>query len=230
MPWPWENDPNFKNLLWKAIKLITLNNLVFGMATSYIMVYVTKALCYKTMQEDIPGFWSYLFQMTFMLFMEDLTFYWGHRTLHHPKLYPHFHKIHHEFYNTISISSEYAHPVEFIIGNLGPVTAGSILLGSHTHIVVFIHFMCYRLIETLESHGGYEFPWAITRFVPLSCTSMYHNWHHFKNLGCYSSQFICWDSIFGTNQDYFKFIHKASKSGGKVRMHVLEDKAYDKYL
>ena len=124
--------------------------------------------------------------------------------------------------NTICISSEYDHPVEFLLGNLGPATLGAIILGDKAHVLTLTHFVCYRIVETIESHAGYEFPWAMTRFVPLSCTSMYHNWHHYKNLGNFGSMFIVWDSIWGTNQDYFKFVQKmkAENGGGKVRMQV----------
>ena len=61
-----------------------------------------------------------------------------------------------------------------------------------------------RLIETVESHGGYDFPWAMTRVFPLSVSSKYHNYHHLKNVGNYGSFFIIWDSIFGTNTQYYK--------------------------
>jgi sterol desaturase/sphingolipid hydroxylase (fatty acid hydroxylase superfamily) len=53
-----------------------------------------------------------------MIFCEDLMFYFSHRTLHTPWFYKKFHKVHHEFYNTVCISSEYAHPFEFLIGNV----------------------------------------------------------------------------------------------------------------
>ena len=46
-----------------------------------------------------------------MLFL-DTSFYWSHRLLHHPRLYKHFHKQHHEYRGTIGFAAEYAHFVE----------------------------------------------------------------------------------------------------------------------
>ena len=48
-----------------------------------------------------------------MIICEDFLFYFMHRLLHTPFMYKHVHKIHHEFYDTVSIVSYYSHPFEF---------------------------------------------------------------------------------------------------------------------
>lgn len=101
--------------------------------------------------------------------MEDFVFYWCHRALHTPYLYTKYHKDHHEFIDVVSICSEYAHPVEFLIGNLTPLIFGCVLLSNDIHIVTFAAFVMFRLVETVEKHGGYEFPWAMTQIIPLNC-------------------------------------------------------------
>jgi sterol desaturase/sphingolipid hydroxylase (fatty acid hydroxylase superfamily) len=45
------------------------------------------------------------------LFLEA-SFYWIHRALHHPTLYKHIHKQHHEYKGTIGFATEYATPAE----------------------------------------------------------------------------------------------------------------------
>lgn len=111
----------------------------------------------------------YIVQILFSIFCEDFMFYWSHRTLHLPWFYKNIHKVHHEWYNTVSISSEYAHPVEFLIGNTIPLFLGTFLLWGNAHILPLCVFISFRLIETVESHGGYEFPWALTRYIPMNC-------------------------------------------------------------
>jgi sterol desaturase/sphingolipid hydroxylase (fatty acid hydroxylase superfamily) len=54
----------------------------------------------------IPSYFELAWQIAFCMIAEDMSFYWVHRALHHPKLY-FLHKKHHEFYNTISIAAEY---------------------------------------------------------------------------------------------------------------------------
>ena len=60
-----------------------------------------------------------------------------------------------------------------------------------------------RLIETVEGHGSYDFPWMISWPVPFSACSKYNNYHHMKNIGNYGSLFIMLDAVFGTNSYYY---------------------------
>ena len=209
--WPWEYDPEFSKKLIKAIKLVAFNNLVCSPLFALINCS-TGLLDGRTKMEEIPSFWVYLCQIIFMAFSEDLMFYHCHRLLHHPKLYPYIHKVHHEFYDTICISSEYAHPIEYILGNLIPSGIGYMLFCGRAHHLSFLVFLSLRLIETVESHGGYDFPWAVTRIVPYNVSSKYHNYHHLKNIGNYGSFFILWDSIYGTNSHYYEELVQTDKN------------------
>ena len=210
-PWPWNYDPEFRSKIIKAIKLVSLNN--FVCAPMFVLINCsTGMLRGRTKMEEIPSFPVYMSQIVFMMFCEDFAFYHGHRLLHHPKLYPYIHKIHHEWYDTICLSSEYAHPVEYLLANMMPTGMGYILFAGRAHHLSFLVFVTLRLIETVESHGGYEFPWAMTRILPLCASSKYHNYHHLKNIGNYGSFFILWDSIWGTNSHYYKELLESDKT------------------
>jgi len=63
--------------------------------------------------EEIPSLGLLLIQLFWMFVCEDFAFYWSHRLLHHPKLYPYIHKVHHESKSTTSLSAVATHPVEY---------------------------------------------------------------------------------------------------------------------
>lgn len=202
-PWPWETDPEFKPKLYRAFKVVGFNVFVLIPLFNYVGVKY-DTLNYRMKHEEIPNFFVFCIQVIFMTMCEDFMFYHTHRLLHHPKLYPLIHKEHHKFFDTIVIASMNALPLEFLFANALPTTLGAILLNGRAHVLSQIAFSWIRLIETAESHGGYEFPWAVTRFVPLSITTKMHHYHHSHNVGCFATFFTIWDSIYGTHTDYYE--------------------------
>jgi sterol desaturase/sphingolipid hydroxylase (fatty acid hydroxylase superfamily) len=83
----------------------------------------------------------------------DFLFYGAHRALHSKALYAAVHKQHHAFVGTRSFAAEHAHPVEDILANYIPFSAGLLLCGAHFHLA-FVWFFC-RLTEVYESHSGW---------------------------------------------------------------------------
>ena len=146
---------------------------------------------------------------------EDFTFYFTHRFLHWGPIYKRIHKIHHSYKTTVGITAEYCHPVEFVFGNMLPSAIGPALLGPKAHIVTVFAWYVIRFGETLDGHCGYEFSWSPFRLIPLSGSAEYHDFHHSANVGNYSSFFCIWDTIFGTNKDYYTYLEERSKSTAK---------------
>jgi len=146
--------------------------------------------------------------MIFFMLCEDFFFYWAHRTLHSPWLYPIVHKQHHEYNTPVSIAAEYVHPIESIIANMIPFSVGMHLLGSKVHYVTWMMWLIVRTFETTDGHCGYEFSWSPFRLLPLSGSAKYHDFHHSHNLGNYGSFFTLWDTLMSTNNHYFKFLAK----------------------
>ena len=92
------------------------------------------------------------------------------RMFHHPLLYKHIHKTHHELTDPFGIASIYCHPVEHFVVNLLPVSLGPILLGSHLS-TAWLWFVVV-VATTTNSHSGYHLP-----FLP---SPEAHNYHHAK--------------------------------------------------
>jgi sterol desaturase/sphingolipid hydroxylase (fatty acid hydroxylase superfamily) len=115
--------------------------------------------------------------------LSDLLFYITHYIFHIPKFYK-YHKIHHQLTSPIGFSAIYAHPLEFVFGNILPVGLPLILLSTPNILAYIWTFL--SIIETiLKAHGGY------TNF------SEYHDIHHKLFKYNYGTSEI-WDSLFAT--------------------------------
>jgi len=82
-----------------------------------------------------------------------------------------------------------------------------VVLGKNCHIVTIGLWTIVRICEATDGHSGYEFSWSPYRLLPMSGSASYHDYHHTHNVGNYSSIFSIWDTVFGTDKDYY--IHRS---------------------
>jgi methylsterol monooxygenase len=141
-------------------------------------------------------------------FIEDFWFYWVHRLLHYGPFYKYIHKVHHEYAAPFGITAEYAHPIETIILGLG-TSLGPFLFGSH--LLTLWIWLVVRVIQTVDAHSGYNFPWSFNRFIPFYGGAEFHDYHHMAFVGNYSSTFTIWDKVFGTDSKYQLWKSKQTK-------------------
>ena len=131
-----------------------------------------------------------------------------HRLMHTSLMYGPFHKQHHSYTNVVSVAAEYFHPVDYFFISLLPASIGPNLLGKHLHITTYLAWIIWQTLESADSHAGYEFPFSPFRLLPFSGSASYHDYHHTHNTGNYSSYFTVWDTILGSNKEYFE--HQAN--------------------
>jgi len=83
------------------------------------------------------------------------------------------------------------------------------------HVGTILTWLLIRSLESHDGHSGYEFPWSPFRMIPFGADATYHNYHHSRNVGNYSSVMTVWDSIFNTNKDYYAYL-KGFEKGKKI--------------
>lgn len=211
-PWPWHTDP----VAWRALVIKATGVLLFNGNVLVLAVYLPLSKMglieqHATGAEEVPGTVELASQILLCMLCEDFTFYWTHRMLHWGPIYKHVHKMHHTFKTPVGIAAEYAHPIEFIFGNMLPSAIGPALLGPKAHIVTVFAWYLLRFGETLDGHCGYEFSWSPYRLIPLSGSAEYHDFHHSANVGNYCSFFCVWDTVFGTNKAYNQYVEEREK-------------------
>lgn len=159
---------DLKKLL-KAVKLVLFNQIVVGGGFSLVLYWVFKwrgCSC----GPELPSFHWVLFEIAVFSLVDEFGFYYSHRLFHHPSIYRHIHKIHHEWTAPIGIVSIYAHPLEHLIANVLPVAMGPLVMGSH--IATAWMWFSMALLTTVNTHSGYHLP-----FMP---SPEAHDFHHLK--------------------------------------------------
>ncbi|KAH7549989.1 hypothetical protein JRO89_XS13G0114500 [Xanthoceras sorbifolium] len=179
-----------------------------------VMIFSYPVFKYMGMQSSLPlPSWKVvLSQIIFYFILEDFVFYWGHRVLHTKWLYKHVHSVHHEYATPFGLTSEYAHPAEILFLGFATIVGPAI---TGPHLMTLWLWMVVRVLETVEAHCGYHFPWSLSNFIPLYGGADFHDYHHrllYTKSGNYSSTFVYMDWIFGTDKGYRKL--KALKSAG----------------
>lgn len=152
-----------------------------------------------------PSWWTMAWQLTSLFFIEDTWHYFGHRLLHSKALYKHVHKQHHKYAAPFGLTAEYAHPIEVAFTGTGTVGSPLLLayLGCDMHLVTVMAWISLRLVQAVDSHSGYEFPWSLHHFLPIWAGADHHDDHHHYFVGNYASSFRHWDYLLGTETPAF---------------------------
>ena len=156
--------------------------------------------------EDLPNSWTLAWQILFCMFVMDFFFFLTHMLLHKPYFYKRIHKTHHQYHQTVGFSAEYAHPIEFLIGNVVPFVIPCLILGPSMHYFTYWVWGTFRIANTVQAHSGYDFPWFPNDLCIFYSNATYHDYHHSHNVGNFGGTFHIWDTLFGTNNAYYRHI------------------------
>ena len=160
-------------------------NIMNILAWNYIITLV-----FMPMWMLLPSYkvvWYIKYILAFMIM--EIWFYYGHRMMHHRKLYK-WHNMHHEHIRPIGISGLYCSKVEMIMVNMASIMIPGRILGfNEWEIYVFAGLIS---LSVLKGHGGLQLcgicPWL---------SSETHDLHHLHMNVNYGVTYIL-DYIHGT--------------------------------
>jgi len=155
-----------------------------------------------------PKWYTHVWQIAVAYLCYDAMFYWSHRFMHHPKLYKHCHKIHHEYHTPIALGCAHHHFVEGLVQAFNwfiPISvAGWLNKGNGgLHESTLFYYNCFRWAETIDAHCGYELPFSPFKILPFCGGARGHDFHHREFNGNYGAT-IFWDRVCGTDKDFLK--------------------------
>jgi sterol desaturase/sphingolipid hydroxylase (fatty acid hydroxylase superfamily) len=197
---PFKIQEDFK-ICWadmaKLMRLSLLNQVLMVVALHAVWPIYEATAGPAAFSAELPSFLTLVTHFVCFLPVADVCFYFPHRLFHaNAWLYKHVHSVHHSWQAPISLCSIYAHPLEFLVGNLPVVAAGPLLCGSH--ITIFWLWALAAVAETGLGHAGWQ--------LPLLSANQDHDYHHStfieadgpQNLGVLGVL----DHLFGTDRGF----------------------------
>ena len=157
----------WNKLFKRSLSFNIFNALILTNIFSIFLMYLDVEQKYPTEIEKLPSTIVFIAQCLFCMIFEDASFYISHRLLHSSWLYPYIHKIHHENKVVYCLAAIHAHPIEYLFGNILPLSVGPIILGHRLHRAAMFGWFFIRGCETVDAHCGYDFPWSPFRLLPF---------------------------------------------------------------
>ena len=191
-----QDRPHHWATLRERLPLIVLNQAIL-----MTLVWVAMSQFDSAFSTVVPSIGVLALQLALIVVIDDAWFYAWHRLMHeHKGLYRKVHRIHHKAYAPLPIEYIYVHPVEWMVGGVGPFL-GLILVNAIWGTIpawTLWAYLIVRNLHELDIHSGIRS--IISLHIPLYAPAEHHDLHHAKpGKGNYASTLVIWDKLFKTH-------------------------------
>lgn len=186
----------------------------FAQSLQSVFVYVI-GVCFLIWGREVGVFYDVLgvslglgmdlLILAAIIIAHDAYFYWTHRMMHHPRLFRHFHRVHHRSITpTPWAAYSFAMPEAAVMFMFVPLwqffvpTPGWVM-------VVWLNF---QIMRNAMGHAGFEFfPrwWLASPLTRWINTTVHHDLHHNGGFNTnYGLYFTWWDKWMGTEHPRYR--------------------------
>lgn len=190
-----QNRPHKWSVLLDRLPLVFLNQAIL-----MAIVWTSLTLFGHIFTMAMPGLGLLALQIGIIVLLDDAWFYGWHRLMHeHKGLYNRVHRIHHKAYAPLPIEYIYVHPLEWMVGAVGPFLGliTVLFLWGSVPAWTLWGYLLVRNLHELDIHSGIISP--LGKLMPIYAPAEHHDLHHSKpTKGNYASTFELWDRVLGT--------------------------------
>ncbi len=201
-----QETPLRRGQILREILLSFLTIAVFGVVAIYMFAQSRirgESVVYSDVSER--GWLYFIGSLVVMIVLHDAYFYWTHRLMHLPRLFPALHRAHHRSRTPTAFAAYAFSPAEAVLHALYIPLFTAFL---PVHWLVFTLFVLHMIARNVQIHCGVEtMPLGAIDHPILGCftTVTHHDLHHSRGSSDYGLYFTWWDRMMGTeNSDYVK--------------------------
>lgn len=205
---------------WKTFRNEAIFAVINVVASGFLLGGLTwlttrYGLAAKPSAEHV-AWWVVVLEYAVYFFAFDTWFYWLHRWMHQPKVYPYIHKLHHFSTSPNLLTTLSVNPLESLVnGGFLPIFLA--LVPIHQQTMAFIGPTA--ILMGLYVHCGHEFlprwwhkSWATKWFITTTFHDQHHKYFNY-NFGGYTP---IWDYICGTVRKKYEADFVAIKDRGRT--------------
>lgn len=150
------------------------------------------------------GLGYFAFSLILVTLAHDTYFYWAHRLMHVPRLFPWFHRTHHKSHNPTPWTAYAFDPLEAMVQ---AAFLPLFLLFAPLHGLAIFIFLVHMILRNVLGHLGYEImPRGMAHHPILSAltTATHHDQHHANGQYNFGLYFTWWDRLMGTENPKYR--------------------------
>jgi Delta7-sterol 5-desaturase len=190
--------------IWREIILSMMTSIVYGLVALISLFAIRHHWTHLYNRIDQYGMAWFLISIVLTILLHDTYFYWTHRLMHHPRLYPYLHKAHHVSTNPTPWAAYAFDPWEALLqASIFPL----VIFLYPIHPLAFLIFMIWQVVFNVLGHAGFEiYPsWFMHSWTgKFFNTPTNHTMHHQYFRGNYGLYFNFWDRWMGTNHALYE--------------------------
>ncbi|MFT7521777.1 MAG: sterol desaturase/sphingolipid hydroxylase (fatty acid hydroxylase superfamily) [Kiritimatiellia bacterium] len=171
----------------EAARVVLRNQVVLALPALVVLGLWLRYVWGWSVHADPWPWWAVPLQLMAMLFISEVSFFTSHRFLHRPWWYRTVHRQHHRFRTSTSIAAQYAHPFEYLVGNV--LSLGLALALVPADMTTMWFYGVLVIVDTHLTHSGYN--------LPFGWWAVHHDLHHYSVNGNFGAGGFM-DRLFGS--------------------------------